>query len=178
MNTALGGMFSSRINLNLREAHGYTYGAWSYFDYRRAGGPFMVVSGVRADVTGASVSEIMKELNRIRSAPLPPEELKLAKDAYIRSLPGRFETSSGAAHGYSDVYVYGLGLDYFSKLPARFGALTSSDALDVARRYLRMDRVRVIAVGDEAKIEPQLAALKMGPIEHRDLEGNLILPKK
>ncbi len=179
--TSLGGgagMFSSRINLNLREAHGYTYGAWSYFDYRRAGGPFMVVSGVRADVTGASVSEIMKELNRIRSAPMPPEELKLSKDSYIRSLPGNFESSGRAANNYSAAYIYGLGLDYFSKLPGRFGALTSSDALDVARRYLQMDRVRVIAVGDAAKIEPQLAALNLGPIEHRDLDGNLIPPRK
>ncbi|HYS69383.1 MAG TPA: pitrilysin family protein [Gemmatimonadaceae bacterium] len=178
MNTDLGGMFSSRINLNLREAHGYTYGAWSYFDYRRAGGPFMVVSGVRADVTGASVSEIMKELNRMRSAPMPPEELKLSKDSYIRSLPGNFESSGRAANNYSSAYIYGLGLDYFSKLPGRFGALTSSDALDVARRYLQMDRVRVIAVGDAAKIEPQLAALNLGPIEHRDLDGNLIPPRK
>jgi zinc protease len=178
MNTALGGMFSSRINLNLREAHGYTYGAWSYFAYRRAGGPFAVGSGVRADVTGASVSEIMKELNRIRSTPLPPEELTLAKGSYIRSLPGNFETSTRAAYYYSDVYVYGLGLDYFSKLPARFEALTSRDALDVARRYLQMDKVRIIAVGDAAKIEPQLAALKLGPVEHRDLDGNLIPEKR
>jgi len=120
----------------------------------------------------------MKELSRIRSAPLPPEELTLAKDANIRSLPGDFETSARAANNYSAVYVYGLGLDYFSKLPARFGAVTSGDALDVARRYLRMDRMRVIAVGDAAKIEPQLAALKLGPVEHRDLDGNLIPQKR
>ena len=178
MNTALGGMFSSRINLNLREAHGYTYGAWSYFDFRRAGGPFAVASGVRADVTGASVSEIMTELNRIRSTPLGPDELKLARDSYIRSLPGDFETSSRAANNYSATYVYGLGLDYFSKLPTRFGAVTSSGALDAARRYLRMDRMHIIAVGDAAKIEPQLAALKLGPVEHRDLDGNLIPQKR
>jgi zinc protease len=120
----------------------------------------------------------MKELNRIRSTPLPPEELTLAKGSYIRSLPGNFETSSRAAYYYSDVYVYGLGLDYFSKLPARFEALTSRDALDVARRYLQMDKVRVIAVGDAAKIEPQLAALKLGPVEHRDLDGTLIPQKR
>ena len=117
-------------------------------------------------------------MQSIRSAPMPPEELKLSKDSYIRSLPGNFETSGRAAYNYSAAYIYGLGLDYFSKLPGRFGALTSSDALDVARRYLQMDRVRVIAVGDAAKIEPQLAALNLGPIEHRDLDGNLIPPRK
>ena len=79
MNTALGGMFSSRINLNLREAHGYTYGAWSYFDFRRAGGPFAVASGVRADVTGASVSEIMTELNSINYAS-SSEERRVGKE--------------------------------------------------------------------------------------------------
>ena len=94
----------SHINPELREAHGY--GAWSYFDYRRSEGPFAAASGVRTDVTGPSVSEILKELDRIRSAPLSDEELKLAKDAVIRSLPGRFETSSGTVNAYSAIHVY------------------------------------------------------------------------
>lgn len=178
MNTAFGGLFSSRVNLNLREAHGYTYGAWSYFDARRSAGPFQVVTGVRTDVTAPAVSEMLKELDRIRSAPLTDAELTLAKDAAVRSLPGDFETSGGAANDYSTAYTYGLGLDYYSKLPARVAAVSAAAAFDVARRYLPADRMRVIAVGDRIKIEPGLVALKLGPIEHRDTDGNPILEKK
>jgi zinc protease len=178
MNTAFGGLFSSRVNLNLREAHGYTYGAWSYFDARRSAGPFAVVTGVRTDVTAPAVSEMLKELNRIRSAPLTDAELTLAKDAALRSLPGDFETSGGAANDYSTAYTYGLGLDYYSKLPARLAGVSAGAAFDVARRYLPVDRMRVIAVGDRTKIEPALVGLKLGPIEHRDTDGNLIVEEK
>src|SRR5437773_7011944 len=81
MNNALGGLFSSRINMNLREEHGYTYGASSQFVFRRSAGPFLVATGVRTDVTAPALSEIMKELKRIREGSLTPEELTLSKDS-------------------------------------------------------------------------------------------------
>src|SRR5690606_27291126 len=87
MNVTLGGLFSSRINLNLREVHGYTYGASSQFVFRRAAGPFAVATGVRTDVTAPALAEIMKELARMRDSPITPDELRLAKDALVRSLP-------------------------------------------------------------------------------------------
>ena len=84
----------------------------------------------------------------------------------------------GAVYDYSMAYTYGLGLDYYSKLPARIAAVTSGAALEVARRYLPVDRMRIIAVGNRAKIEPALIGLKLGTIEHRDTDGNLILEEK
>jgi zinc protease len=174
MNNALGGLFSSRINLNLREAHGYTYGAWSFFDARRTAGPFIAAAGVRTDVTAPAVKEMLKELNGIRLAPLTDQELTLAKDAEIRYVPANFETAGNAANHYATAYTYGLGLDYYSKLPARLTAITSSAALEAARKHVLVDGMRVIAVGDRAKIEPKLLELKLGTIEHRDTDGNIV----
>ena len=93
MNASLGGLFSSRINMNLREEHGYTYGAGSVFRYRRAAGPFFIFTGVRTDVTGPAVKEIFKEVDRMIATPLTADELGLARDSIVRSLPGQFETS-------------------------------------------------------------------------------------
>ena len=89
MNETLGGLFSSRINLNLREQHGYTYGASSQFVFRRTAGPFLVATGVRTDVTAPAVTEIFKEVRRMRETPLTADELTLAKDSLVRSLPAR-----------------------------------------------------------------------------------------
>src|SRR6267142_2557027 len=97
MNTELGGLFSSRINMNLREQHGYTYGAGSFFSYHRAAGMFGSYAGVRTDVTGPATSELFKELRRMRDTPMNADEMSLAKDSNTRSLPGRFERGTDAA---------------------------------------------------------------------------------
>jgi zinc protease len=95
LNTAFGGLFSSRINMNLREKNGYTYGASSQFVFRKSPGPFQVASGVRTDVTGAAAAEMIKELKGMTAAAMPADELKRAKDSLAYSLPGAFETSAG-----------------------------------------------------------------------------------
>jgi len=117
---------------------------------------------------------MLKELNGIRLAPLTDQELTLAKDAEIRYVPANFETAGNAANHYATAYTYGLGLDYYSKLPARLTAITSSAALEAARKHVLVDGMRVIAVGDRAKIEPKLLELKLGTIEHRDTDGNIV----
>ena len=94
MNTALGGLFSSRINLNLREGHGYTYGAFSQFIFRRNTGPFWVSSGIRTDATAPAIAETLKEIARISAAPMSPEELAMARDSLTRSLPTRSRPAS------------------------------------------------------------------------------------
>jgi len=171
MNSALGGLFSSRINMNLREEKGYTYGAGSVFRYRRSAGPFLIASAVRTDVTGASVTEIFKEVDRMVSSPPVDGELALARDSLVRSLPGQFETSGQVIGSFSAVYVYDLGLDYFTKYPQEIGAVTADNVKDVAKRYLVPEKLIVVAVGDRAKIEPQLKSLKLGTIELRDTDG-------
>ncbi len=173
VNAALGGLFSSRINLNLRETHGYTYGAYSVFQYRRAPGPFFVATGVRPDVTGASVGEILKEIRRIVDEPLADEELRLARESLVRSLPGLFETSPQTVGSLATLFIYDLGLDYFTKYPAEVGAVTREAAQRAARRYLVPERVVVVAVGNRATIEPQLRSLGLGAIEERDAEGSV-----
>jgi zinc protease len=174
MNMALGGLFSSRINMNLREEHGYTYGASSQFVFRRSAGPFVTGAGVRTDVTAPAVTEILKEVRGIAERPMNPDELRLAKDALARSLPGAFETSSNAAGSFSNVYIYDLGLDYFTRYPARVDSVTADQAQAVAQKYLVPGTLIVIAVGDRAKIEPELRKLNLGTVEARAPDGSKV----
>ncbi|MBE3098754.1 MAG: insulinase family protein, partial [Planctomycetes bacterium] len=151
MNAALGGLVSSRINLNLREAHGYTYGARSGFVYWRSAGPFRVGTGVQTAVTGPATAEIFKEITRTVDAPLSAEELTLAKDAIVRSLPGMFETSPQVVGSLANIYVYNLGLDYFARYPAQVTSVTAEAAQAAARKYLVPGKMIVVAVGDRKK---------------------------
>jgi zinc protease len=174
MNESLGGLFSSRINLNLREAHGYTYGASSQFVYRRAAGPFVVATGVRTEVTAPSVSEIFKEVRGIREKPPTGEELGLAKDSLVRSLPAAFETSGRVTNSTSNIYIYDLGLDYFTKLADRMSAVTAEQVKAVADKYVVADKLVVIAVGDRAKIAGELQKLNLGATEIRNADGQVV----
>jgi len=172
MNNALGGLFSSRINMNLREQHGYTYGGFSLFLYRRGPGLFAAGGAIRTDVTAPAVKETFNELGRIGSAPLSAEELKFAKDAFSRSLAGLFETSEFTAGTVGQLFVFDLPADYYSQLPAKIEAVTSADVQRVATAYIHPDTSIVVAAGDRAKIEQELQKLSLGPIELRDYEGN------
>jgi len=172
-NGVLGGLFSSRINLNLREEHGYTYGAFSAFVFRRSAGPFLVATGVRTDVTGPSVSEIFKEIKRMSEEPVTADELALSRQSLVRSLPGDFETSSSAAGSFSNLYVYDLGLDWYSKFPASVSAVDAGTVQATAKKYLVPEKMVVVAVGDKTKIRPELEKLNLGAIEVRDTEGTL-----
>jgi zinc protease len=174
MNMALGGLFSSRINMNLREDHGYTYGASSQFSFRRSAGPFVIGAGVRTDVTAPAIAEILKEVRGMADAPMSADELRLSKDALARSLPGAFETSSNAAGSFSNVYIYDLGLDYFTKYPARVESVTTEQAQAAAKKYLAPEKLIVVAVGDRAKIEPELKKLNLGTTEVRTPEGKKV----
>jgi zinc protease len=171
MNIALGGLFSSRINMNLREAHGYTYGASSQFTFRRAAGPFQVASGVRTDVTGPSVSEIFKEIRGMVDRPLDREELQRAKDSLANSLAGAFETSADAVANFANVFTYDLGLDYYTKYAQQVNAVTTEQTLAVSKKYLVPSNMVVVAVGDRKVIEAELAKLNVGKVEIRDTEG-------
>ena len=171
MNTALGGLFSSRINMNLREEHGYTYGAGSGFDYRRGAGPFAIATGVRTDVTAPSVTEILKEVRGMAAAPMKADELDRAKDARTQSLPAGFQTSQAAAASFAQVYIYDLGLDYYSHVAERVQAVTADQALAAAKKYLAPERMVIVAVGDRSKIESELKALNIAPVEVVTPEG-------
>jgi zinc protease len=176
MNSSLGGLFSSRINMNLREDKGYTYGARSGFNYRRSAGPFTVRAGVRTDVTAPSVTEIFKEFRRMVDDPITSDEFSLARNSIVLSLPGRFETTSQSVSSYSNVFIYDLGTDYYARLPVLYSGVTLEDVRAAARKYLVPEKMIVVAVGDRARIEPELLKLDLGAIEIRDADGSVKKP--
>jgi len=174
LNTILGGAFTSRLNQNLRETHGYTYGAGSAFALRRAGGPFVAQASVVTAKTDSSLIEFLKELRRIRDEAVPTAELDKAKQYIILGLPGDFETTAGAAFRFRDLLVYGLPLDYYAGYIDRINAVTAADVQRVARRYIDPDRFDIVIVGDRSQIEAGIKALNEGPIVYRDLWGQVL----
>jgi zinc protease len=177
MNTGLGGLFSSRINMNLREKNGYTYGAGTSFQFRRGPGPFFATTSVRTDVTGPAVREIFNELERMRATDVSADELKTAKDSFARSLPGLFETTGQAAQSVAQLFVYNLPLDYYRSLPAKIDSVSTADVRRVAGKYLLPESMVIVTVGDRSKIEPELIKLNLGKVEASDL-GNKATPPK
>lgn len=162
MNAVLGGLFSSRINLNLREAHAYTYGAFSSFDWRRAAGPFTVATAVKTEVTDAAAREILAEIDRMRAERVRSDELELATKYLAGVFPIRYETTGAVASALAVATVYGLPEDYFTTYRERISAVTADDVLDAAQTHLRPDVMQVLAVGDASTITEPLTALGVG----------------
>ena len=182
MNYTLGGAFASRINMNLREKNGYTYGVQSNYAFYRDGGPFSAGGLVRTDVTGPAANELMREISRFATNPSTPEELQQATQARIQSLPGAFETTYSIAGSFANLFLNHRPLDYFATLPAKYQAVTADDIARVAKDDLHPGHLIVVAAGDRAKIEKQLQDTSKtngwGPIEVRDINGALITDDK
>jgi zinc protease len=172
MNYTLGGSFGSRINMNLREVHGYTYGAFSRFLRYRAGGTFFAGGLVRTDVTAAAAKELMGELNRIGKEPPSPEELKIARDASIQSIPAEFETTGATASAVSSLFLYHRPLDYFATLPEGFAKVTAAQVEAAARAEVHPGNLLIVAVGDKSKIEAGLKEANLAPVVYADPSGN------
>jgi len=134
MNAPVGGLFTSRINQQLREVKGYTYGMFSGFTAGREDGLFAVRGSVRTPVTGAALGDLYKELDAIRARPLGAEELGRARNAKLRSLPGEFDTNRAVTDAYADAWAAGLPPDHVVRLPARYAAVTAASAFAAARR--------------------------------------------
>ena len=163
-NAILGGLFSSRINMNLREDKGYTYGARSSFGYVRGQGSFVVSTGVRTDVTDAAIREILKEIKAMRTTDVTEAELRHAKDRYILSLPAQFQTIGAISAHIAHLYIYELPLDYYATLPAQLEAVSVRDVRQVAELYLQPQDLQIVVVGDRERIESGLKDLDLGPI--------------
>ncbi len=174
MNYSLGGSFGSRINMNLREVHGYTYGANSQFPSYQDGGLFMAGGLVRTDVTAPAAKELMSEISNFPAKPSTPEELAAAKESLIRSLPGNFETNGSVAGAMGSIFLYNRPLDYYSKLPARYEAASGADIARVAKQYLHPDQLVIVTAGDRSKIEQGLKDAGLGPVEVREISGKLV----
>jgi zinc protease len=177
MNMMLGGQFSSRVNMNLRESKGYTYGARTSFDYRRAAGPFAASAGVQTAVTKESVVEFLKELRGIRGEiPVTAAELEFSKQAIIRGYPRSFETPDQIANRLTTLVIYGLPDSYFNEFIPNVRAVTAEDIARVANKYLDPSKMAVLVVGDRKVIEPGLRSLDgLGAtLSYLDAEGRPI----
>ena len=163
LNTVLGGSFSSRLNMNLREEHGYAYGAGSFFDMRASAGPFTASAGVQSDKTVESLREFFKELEGI-GRPIPEAELARAKNLQALSFPGTFETTAGMAGNLIDLIVYNLPERFLTEYVAKIQAVTAADVQRAAGRYIQPDNFAVVIVGDLATIEKPVRAANLGPV--------------
>ena len=164
LNTVLGGAFSSRLNMNLREKHGYTYGASSSFDMRASAGPFTAGAGVQTDKTGEALKEFFNELNAIRE-PVPADELARAKNYVALRYPGGFETTGDVSRRIEDAIIYKLPDEYFSRYIQNIQAVTPADVQRMAQKYVQPSRFIVIVVGDRQQIEPQIRPLNLGNLK-------------
>jgi len=174
MNAIVGGSFSSRINMNLREKNGYSYGARSSFTYLRKFGWFEASSGVRTDVTAPATREALYEIRKMTESPVSVEELKLAKESLAGALPARFQTTQQTVNALTEVVTYELGLDFYSRYAQKVTAVSADQVGAVAKKYLMPEKILVVAVGDRKKIEPGMNALGLGKIQLRDPEGKVI----
>ena len=172
MNAVLGGLFNSRINMNLREVHGYTYGAFSGIQWRRQAGPFVVSTAVKSDVTADAAREILLEINRIRAEPVLPEELSLATSYLDGVFPIRFETTSAIAAALAVLVVHGLPEDYYDRYREHVRSMTVERLLDAAQRHLHPESLQMVVVGDPSVVRAPLEALGFGPISLYDTLGN------
>jgi zinc protease len=169
MNTILGGSFSSRLNLNLREKHGYTYGASSGFDMRPVPGAFSASSSVQTAVTDKAVTEFMNELKGI-SDPVSDQELTRAKNYLALSYPGEFETVAQIANQLGEMQIYNLPDTYFNTYIKNVLAVTKADVQRVAKKYIDPKNLAIIIVGDRKNIEKGLSDLKLGIIKTMTIE--------
>ena len=164
LNTILGGSFTSRLNQNLREEHGYAYGASSTFDMRASAGPFYASAGVQTDKTSEALKEFFKELDGIRKT-ISPEEVDKAKNYVSLLMPRSFETTERLAGSLAQIFIYNLPADYFATYMQRVRSVTPADVQRVAERYIQPDKFAVVIVGDRKAIEPGIAALNLGPLK-------------
>ena len=172
MNTILGGSFTSRLNQNLREEHGYSYGAFSSFSFRPERGPFIASAAVQTDVTDKALVEFINELRRILE-PVPEEELSRAKNFVALRFPGSFQAVSNIANQLAQLVVFDLPLSYFNEYIEHVLAVNGSDVLRAARKYIDPTRVAIVIVGDRKVIEPGVRALNLGVIKSLTIDDVL-----
>jgi zinc protease len=172
MNTILGGSFTSRLNQNLREDKGYSYGAFSGFGFRPWAGPFVAGAAVQTEATAEALTEFVRELEGILDR-VPEEELERARNYVALGFPSTFQTVAGTAGALGELALYDLPDDYYDRYVERVLAVTAEDVQRVAARYLDPDRVAIVVVGDLAGIEAPIRALELGPVENLSVEDVL-----
>jgi zinc protease len=164
LNTILGGAFTSRLNQNLREKNGYSYGASSRFDTRLSNGLFYAAAGVQTDKTAEALREFFNELTGILK-PIPLDELDKAKSYVAYGFPAEFETSGDLARKLEEQIVYGLPDEYFPSFVRAVMQVANAEVQKAAARYIQPDKFAVVIVGDRKVVESGIRALNLGPVE-------------
>jgi zinc protease len=173
LNTILGGQFQSRLNANIREQKGYSYGVNSAFSFGKGPGPFRAGGAIFSAKTDAALIEFMKELKGIEGdRPVTDEELKTAKDSLIQGLPARFASVSAVSSSITALAVQGLPDDYYQNYAKNVSAITKDDLLRVAKQYIDLSHLAIVIVGDRSAVEAALKATNIAPITILDIEGN------
>lgn len=171
MNRALGGQFSSRINLNLREKHGYTYGANSGFRFNKSAGPFTASGGIVAEKTDSALREFLNELNLMRESGMQQDELSFVKKGLVGNFALTFETPAQIAGALQNVVLYGLPENYYSSYLQNIEGVKLTDVNRVAKQYLDPGRMAMVVVGDLAKIKASIEAANFGEVILCDVDG-------
>jgi zinc protease len=173
MNRILGGQFQSRLNANIREEKGYSYGVNSSFAFGKGPGPFRAGGDVVTTKSDAALIEFMKELRGIGGTrPITEDELATAKDGLIQRLPDQFASVNAISGAITGIYTQGLPEDYYQQYAKNVAAITREDVLRVAKQYIDLEHLAIVIVGDRATIEAPLKSTNVAPISVLDIEGN------
>ena len=174
VNAILGGSFTSRLNFNLREQKGYTYGASSGFNFMRHAGAFSARAAVFTEVTGASVTEFLNELRGIGERPITADELTKARATLLGRAAEALSTTAGLAATYGEIRLYDLPLDEPGRFVAELDGHDAASLQALAARHINAEEVGIVIVGNRAVIEPDLRALGLPAPEVRDTDGDVI----
>jgi predicted Zn-dependent peptidase len=173
LNTILGGQFQSRLNANIREEKGYSYGVNSIFSYGKGPGAFRAGGAIFSAKTDAALVEFMKELKGIvGEKPVTDEEIKTAKESLIQRLPQRFASVTAISGAVTSLVVDGLPDDFYQTYAGKISAVTKEDLLRVAKRYIDLNHLAIVIVGNRSEVEGPLKATGIAPITVIDIEGN------
>jgi len=175
VNNVLGGMFASRLNMNLREDKHWSYGVFTSITPAVGQRPLISRSPVQTDKTAEALKEIVNEYAGIAGArPITPDELKLVQENETLALPGRFETVAQLTNAYSNILEYKLPEDYYARFTPTALALTPEQANALARRTILANQQIWVVVGDMAKVEAGIRALNLGEVHRIDADGNVL----
>ncbi len=177
MNAGMGGLFTSRINHELREVKGYTYGVFSGYALGRASGRMAIRGSVRTDVTGAALTDMFKQIDGVRAAPMDAAEFSRVRNAELLALPGLFDTNQAIVAGYVNDWANGLPPDSIVKLPGKLAAVTPASAFAAAKAYADRPPSSSWRWVTRHKVLPQLQAFGRQPLELRDSAG-VVLPEQ
>ena len=176
MNTLLGGLFQSRLNHNIREEKGYSYGVNSGFGYGRGPGAFRAGGGIVTAKTDSALIEFMKEIRGVQGEiPFTDDEITQGKDALVQSLPRTFSSVNGVRGAIAGIYSQGLSDQYYLEFAAKINAVTRDDMVRVAKRYINTDNLNIIIVGDRSVIEESLRKTGIAPVALLDIDGRPVI---